>query len=777
MGPFVQKHYPNPPPASKNVWFIDEESRLWREGVISECVCIDRTSNFSTWTFFITVADGETVRVTSTSLSHDSFDFKDVKDRENCGCPTEFDGLLFPNEPEILRFLTTNYSEKIYYHCISDSVTVAMNPNEKTPLDFEEMVSGSSFFNVDNKRTQSSRSSTHAFTTADAAFSSMCADKYNLDNRVDQTIFVWGSSGSGKSENVRQMLHYLLYLSVRVLGDVLGECDQLGRGDSPRLAALRSIGASPQPLSFDSSLEGRFAAVTAVLDSLGSACRPGSCSSSRMGRILELSYSAHCCIEDASVEAFLLESERVHSYQHRERNFHIFYELLAGASAELRKECGLDSLDAADFFFTSQGGVIKRTDQVSDEAQFIKLCQSLDILGVSASDQEEFLKCVAGVLHLGNVNFELRDGGVVLREGGQSGVHVDSACRLFCSTKSGLLAALGRSSSSSVEALSCVEAAESARNHLARTMYQLLVEWVLKKSKGLRHSDHAADSTPLSLACTSSITIVDCFGMENSQCNSFMQFCGNYVSEKMQNYFVSSVLGSEQERYAHEGIDWKFIPFFSNNEVMKMYEAERGLFALLEEEAHAPHPSDTRLMQQCHHKVRGYGCLMSTQRDHKGLKFTIQHHSGAATYDSHGFTEQNRAGNAATSGQLSFLEGSSSSFVATLAGDLLKEHKHNYRHKFFSSSRLAKTTTTHLQKQLNRLMHRASSTRKHWMICMKPSASGKASEVESDVLLAQIVDKNLVPLVALSQRGKGAGEIEMYWLGLVVISDIVIHTH
>jgi myosin heavy subunit len=689
-------------------------------------------------------SDNKTESVKTTSLSQHEFDFKHVKNRASDGCAHDFNSLLYPNEPEILCFLSNKYSEKQFYHRIGD-VTISLNPCETITQDYESFINKSALYNIDH--TGQHNTIAHAYETADAAFNSMCADKYHLDKRVDQSIFVRGCCGSGKTENVKLILQYLTCLSMRVLGSAL----QGSMLDSPRLVSLKEKGASSKSITFDTSLEGRFTAVNTVLESMGNACRQCNSNSSRIGRVVTLGYAADCYIEDMSVDTFLLDTERVHSQQGQERNFHIFYELAAGASAEFRAECGIENL--ADFRYTNQGGVFHRHDKVSDAKMFKTLCRALDTLMMSAHDQEDFLKCIAGVLHMGNVSFDQQQVGksVVFSDTAANKHHLDCVCRLLSISKLSFQKALCKHvvvGDQSSQMPSDVATAEAARNHLAKTVYQLLLQRVLEQYKSLRHS------SANHLSCTSKITVVDCFGTESTKTNSFMQFCINYSSEKVHNHFMNTVFEKDQRRYISQGIEWNFISYVGNTDIVQLFESpETGLFKILETEAHMPNPTDEKLMLQCQSKIKSSGFKCSV-KEPRGMQFTVAHHTGSVTYTCQGFTDKNKVTQGTSEVHvLSLFRDSASAFVQSLAADMSRELEHDHRLRFVSSASRVKTSTLLLQRQLDALIKQASRTKQHWLICVKPSSSYTAGQFDDALVLDQIIDTGLAPLVALTQRG------------------------
>ena len=742
----LQKQYPSPPPATKNIWYLDHDAQEWKEGVLMNCLNVDKSHTYSTWKFFISTENEKTVSITSTSISTTEFDFQYVKNRSTSNTLKDFNSIIFSNEPEILRYLSHHYSRNNFYHRIGD-VTIAMNPCQEVSHDCDQFLAKSSFYTLGHRNQRSSVA--HAYETADAVFCAMCADKYNLDKRQDQTIFVLGSSGSGKSENVKLILQYLLRLSMKVLGGALDG----NLMDTPRLLSLKSMGASSKNIVFDSSLEGRFTSINTIMESMCNACRPINSNSSRIARVYELGYAADCYIEDMSVDTFLFEADRVHTQNKRERNFHIFYELIAGSSTEFKEECGVES--AGDFRYLNQGGVLKRCDGVSDAQKFQLFCDALNNLGISDYDQDDLLRCLSAILHLGNLDFSQGDtGAIIFSKNSSNNRHVDYICRMLSIKKQSLQNALLlksitslKSSKKVMSSSQDVAAAEISKNNLSKTMYQLLFQWLLKQYDKLRPGTL---NTP---DCISSITLMDIFATENTGLNNFTQFCINYCSERVYNHYVTTLFKKEQERYTDEGISWNFVSYWSNEDCVEMYEnPDNGILSILEAEARVSCPTDTRLLNQIISKVKS-NHFTSSQRDVKLLRFTVNHHIGHVSYDAHGFTERNKITSVGPE-VIKLFSDSRSPFVNGLAEDLAQQTKQENRLKFLSSASRTKTVTTGLHKQIDNLLEDASLTKQHWLICMKPSTNYAPGKFDDAVVLDQIVGRGLVPLLTLAQKGK-----------------------
>jgi len=77
--------------------------------------------------------------------------------------------------------------------------------------------------------------------------------------------------------------------------------------------------------------------------------------SSRFGKYIDIHFSKDGVIEGAKIEQYLLEKSRIVAQSTDERNYHIFYCMLAGLSAEDKKK--LDLQDASHYKYLT--GVCK----------------------------------------------------------------------------------------------------------------------------------------------------------------------------------------------------------------------------------------------------------------------------------------------------------------------------------------------------------------------------------------------------------------------------------
>ena len=86
-----------------------------------------------------------------------------------------------------------------------------------------------------------------------------------------------------------------------------------------------------------------------------------------------------------------------------------------------------------------------------------------------------------------------------------------------------------------------------------------------------------------------SIGVLDIFGFENFNINSFEQLCINYANEHLQQFFVQHIFKMEQDYYTEEGILWSHIEFEDNQTILDLIGIKAmNIMALVDEESKFP---------------------------------------------------------------------------------------------------------------------------------------------------------------------------------------------
>ncbi|XP_021890707.1 myosin-15 [Carica papaya] len=597
---------------------------------------------------------------------------------EELGGVDDMTKLTYLNEPGVLYNLERRYALNDIY-TYTGSILIAVNPFTKLPH----------LYNVhmmeQYKGAPFGELSPHVFAVADVSYRAM------VNENRSQSILVSGESGAGKTETTKNILFYLKYVDGR--------------------------------LSPDGRKLGRFLLTLTLILHCGS----------RFGKFVEIQFDANGRISGAAIRTYLLERSRVVQITDPERNYHCFYQLCAsGKDAEKYK------LDHPSHFHYLNQSKTYELDGVSSAEEYMKTRRAMDIVGISHEDQESIFRTLAAILHLGNIEFspgKEHDSSAIKDQ--RSKFHMQMTADLFMCDVSLLLASLCTRTiqtreGSIVKALDCY-AAVAVRDALAKTVYARLFDWLVDKI------NKSVGQDPDSRV---QIGVLDIYGFECFKRNSFEQFCINFANEKLQQHFNEHVFKMEQEDYQKEEINWSYIEFIDNQDVLDLIEKKPiGIIALLDEACMFPkstnHTFSTKLFQNF--------------RDHPRLEkekfsetdFIISHYAGKVTYQTDTFLDKNR--DYVVMEHCNLLSSSKSPFIAGLFPSLPEESSRS-SYKFSS-------VASRFKQQLQALMETLNSTEPHYVRCVKPNSLNRPQKFENLSVLHQLRCGGVLEAVRISLAG------------------------
>ncbi|KDO30072.1 hypothetical protein SPRG_05263 [Saprolegnia parasitica CBS 223.65] len=516
------------------------------------------------------------------------------------------------NEPSMVHCLEERFMvDKVYCH--TGEMLLAVNPFKTIPR----------LYDVDAYHATlhaSMHKVPHVFTTAHDTYQALHTTNPATNTHMNQTVLVSGESGSGKTESTKFIMQYLA---------VVSKVDATSHSNSIADQVLQS---------------------NPILESFGNARTLRNDNSSRFGKFVKIWFAPqkHDTLRliGTTIETYLLEKVRLVHQANGERNFHIFYELLAAAAANplLRASLHLEAPVTA-YAYLGGSGCFVRQDKVRDVDEFQKTMRAMAIVGFEEHEKASILEIVASLLHLGNMVFGLQPGG---GSGGSDATMSDVASFQELNWVASLLAvepdrlrsALTKRQIKAKDEWYVVQLtvaqAEEARDAMARSIYGYLFEWIVAKVNtciGGRECD----------ATDRFIGVLDIFGFESFDVNSFEQLCINYANERLQHHFIDFVLTQEQKRYMAEGIPWVTLSVPLNDGCLDILEARpTGVLALLDEECNIPKGSDAGLTRKLYQIYSNHKHFSASRRDQVELAFVIKHYAGAVRYDARGFCEKNR---------------------------------------------------------------------------------------------------------------------------------------
>lgn len=610
--------------------------------------------------------------------------------------------LSFLNEPSVVHNFKMRYLHNDIY-TYSGLFLVAINPYKRLPIYTEDVIKM-------YKGRKRGEAPPHIFATADQAYYDMLQDQEN------QSILITGESGAGKTENTKIVIQYLASIA--------------GEGRSTNKSANR--------------LEQQILQANPILEAFGNAQTIRNNNSSRFGKFIRIEFNMQGQIAGANIEWYLLEKSRVHQQSPKERNYHIFYQLMH-ADAATRAKLLLDS-DIGKYNYIRKSNRI--IDGVDDEIEYNKLKKSMDIMGFDEKEQFDFFRIVAAILHIGNIKVlaerdraDIRDFAVIERVCHLLGVPAQEfrKCLLTPRIKAGRdWVNLARTQAQVVSSLEA----------LAKALYERSFSSLVGRINKAIDRNLSGDKLGF-------IGVLDIAGFEIFEVNSFEQLCINYTNEKLQQFFNHTMFEIEQEEYRKENIDWSYIDFGMDLQpTIDLIEKIKpvGILACLEEECVAPKGTDQRFLEKLNRTWDGVESKYQSTRFQDG--FVIQHYAADVQYSTKGWLDKNK--DPLNEDVTRLLAQSSESYVATLFEDYLEEDEEE---SLPSLAKLRKgggsfrTVGQRHKQQLLSLMKTLRLTHPHFVRCIVPNIHKRAGDMDIPLVCDQLRCNGVLEGIRICRKG------------------------
>ncbi|XP_049708659.1 unconventional myosin-IXa isoform X9 [Elephas maximus indicus] len=511
------------------------------------------------------------------------------------------------NEKTLLENLRNRFKhEKIYTYV--GSILIVINPFKFLPIYNPKYVKM-----YDNH--QLGKLEPHIYAVADVAYHAM------LQRRKNQCIVISGESGSGKTQSTNFLIHHLTALSQKGFASGVEQI---------------ILGAGP------------------VLEAFGNAKTAHNNNSSRFGKFIQVNYQETGTVLGAYVEKYLLEKSRLVYQEHNERNYHVFYYLLAGASEEerlafhlkqpeeyhylnqitkkpLRQSWDDYCYDTEPDCFTVEGEDLRH--------DFERLQLAMEMVGFLPKTRRQIFSLLSAILHLGNICYKkktYRDDSIDI-----CNPEVLPIVSELLEVKEEMLfeALVTRKTVTVGEKLVLpykLAEAVTVRNSMAKSLYSALFDWIVFRiNHALLNSKDLEQNIK-----TLSIGVLDIFGFEDYENNSFEQFCINFANERLQHYFNQHIFKLEQEEYRTEDISWHNIDYIDNSCCINLISKKpTGLLHLLDEESNFPQATNQTLLDKFKHQHEDNSYIEFPAVMEPA--FIIKHYAGKVKYGVKDFREKN----------------------------------------------------------------------------------------------------------------------------------------
>lgn len=613
------------------------------------------------------------------------------------------------NEASVVHNLHMRYQADLIY-TYSGLFLVTINPYCPLPIYTNEYI---------NMYKGQSREETkpHIFAMADEAFRNL------VDEGENQSILVTGESGAGKTENTKKVIQYLAAVA---------------HSDSPVKNKMHHSNLSQQILR-----------ANPILEAFGNAQTVRNNNSSRFGKFIRIEFTRTGAIAGAFIDWYLLEKSRVVRLNAQERNYHIFYQLIWGADPQMKQEFFLDNLDVEDFAYTKDGNY--SITGVSDTDEWQALIEAFHIMGFSEKEQSAILKTVAAVLHLGNITVMKESRAAdQARLAPDARGQAEKLCRLLGIPLdpflSGLLHPRVKAGREWVEKVQTPEQVRLAIDALAKGIYERgFGDLVTRINRQL-------DRTGMGLDDSHFIGVLDIAGFEIFEVNSFEQLCINYTNEKLQQFFNHHMFVLEQEEYAREQIEWKFIDFGHDLQpTIDLIELPNpiGIFSCLDEDSVMPKATDKSFTEKLHslwdRKTPKY------RSSRLGQGFLLTHYAAEVEYSTEGWLEKNK--DPLNDNVTRLLAASNDKHVANLFADCAEPDEEIGATRSRVKKGLFRTVAQRHKEQLSSLMTQLHSTHPHFVRCIIPNHKKRPKQLHAPLVLDQLRCNGVLEGIRIARTG------------------------
>ncbi|KAK6318568.1 hypothetical protein J4Q44_G00118590 [Coregonus suidteri] len=521
--------------------------------------------------------------------------------------PADLCALPELTERALLESLRTRFRQERIYTYVG-SILIVINPFQFLPIYNPKYVKM-----YDNHAL--GKLEPHIYAVADVAYHAM------LQRRRNQCIVISGESGSGKTQSTNFLIHHLTALSQKGFASGVEQI---------------ILGAGP------------------VLEAFGNAKTAHNNNSSRFGKFIQVNYEESGTVRGAYVEKYLLEKSRLVYQEHNERNYHVFYYMLAGASEGERKAFHL--LKPEEYHYLNQ--MTKKSPRLhwenyyESELQdcftvegedlkhdFERLQLAMEMVGFLPATRKQIFSLLSAILHLGNIRYKkktYRDDSIDIC----NPEVLPTVSELLEVKEEMLFEALTTRKTVTVGERLIVPyklaEAGTVRDSMAKSLYSALFDWIVfRTNHALLNNKDLEDSAKIL-----SIGVLDIFGFEDYENNSFEQFCINFANERLQHYFNQHIFKLEQDEYRAEGISWHNIDYIDNTGCINLISKKpTALLHLLDEECNFPQASNQTLLDKFKRQHEGnsyieFPAVMESA-------FIIRHYAGKVKYGVKDFREKN----------------------------------------------------------------------------------------------------------------------------------------
>ena len=593
------------------------------------------------------------------------------------------------NEGALLHTIRERYLESQIYTSVGTPILISLNPYCKLQIYSSKT--------ADLYRKSCKDQNPHLFLMAEKAYSAL--------RDGNQSIIISGESGAGKTEAAKIILSYLAGSS----------------SDNKTNLAKQVLDSNP------------------ILEAFGNAKTLRNDNSSRFGKFIEIHFdSVNLKLQSARIQNYLLEKSRIVGQQVGERNYHFFYQICKGASEEEREKFSIG--DVEDFFYLNQSECFD-IEGVDDQGNYKETRECMKVLGFSELEQEQILSVVMGVLHLGNIKFTGQENASIDTPDSLStsskllGIEADSLCKVLTTR-----VIIDPTNNQEIIMPLNTSQAIYTRDATSKAIYSKLFNWLVNR---INKTIFIPQKKPGKI-----IGLLDIYGFEVFETNSFEQFCINYANEKLQQHFNHHMFKSEQAEYSKEKIKWDHISYDDNQDCIDLIEkSPLGIISLMDEQCKLQKGTDKQFLYNVSSKLVGNHKLCNPGQ-FASEYFGISHYAGNVFYNVSGFLEKNKD---SLNPQLALALGNSALDLVRTLFDVAKTVKGKQAATPGSISALS--LAAQFKSQLHELIKAISGSTPTYIRCIKPNSEKLARVIDSKDVQRQLRCAGMLECIRIRKAG------------------------
>ncbi|EAR84885.2 myosin head protein (macronuclear) [Tetrahymena thermophila SB210] len=509
-----------------------------------------------------------------------------------------------------------------------------------------------------------------------------------------QAIVISGESGAGKTENARYSMRFLTQISTHD--------------------------------NSNESIEEKILSCNPVLEAFGNAKTVRNDNSSRFGKYVQIEI-AKKKINGATITKYLLEKSRVIHLSQGERNYHIFYHLLESKDNQLLEKLHLLNKKPSEFQYLSQSDCYS-VETIDDTQLFQGIINSFKVMKFEEDLQNTIFKILSAILHLGNIQFSNQS----FSEGSSPCTVVNENVLQIVSSLLGInlddlkkallyktIVAVNEVYHKPADAVQC----HHAKNTLSKALYDNLFNWLVDKLNQIIKNNQVNYNTT-NTSNNNMIGLLDIFGFENFQENSFEQLCINYTNENLQQLYIQYVFKNEEQIFKEDGLE-NFLSNLCYQDNSMIIQTLNRSYKLLNDCCKTQSKDDSKYLQSLKNDFKNQQIQVIQFPKMDNGTFLINHTQNPVSYKIEGFIAKNIDEVSQTLKDV--ISKSSNKYIPSIFGN--EEQTQQNRARFLGEK---------FSNQMVELMKELNSSDVHFVRCVKTNEVKKSDYFLEGYVLQQI---------------------------------------